>query len=316
MNTSNLAASNALEILRERALRGIDQKYDGQLKDLALLRIEEELAIIDKQGSAFEYNIVSGILNVVSASQGEVITWGTTGSSLISYAIGLSNIEPLDSTPKLYPEFFFGINGEILPDFEIHVKSSVYPRILQYIDDHKDELNVMAIKKYETLTKVGWGKWSEDNNCNDPSSGTFYIFIGKRGEDQRVRDALLSGQVIDVCKPKDFAEYVKCYGLEHGTGTWEDNAEMLFKEGRVPLQDLIAHREDVYELLIDYGVEKPMAYSIAQYVRKGKVNAHGWRSEMWEALYAAKVPDWFISSCEKIRYLFPRSHAMQLYSML
>lgn len=304
------------DALRECALRGIDQKYNGQLKETALLRIEEELAYIDKQGSAFEYNIVSGILNAVGAAPDEFIMCGTMASSLISYAIGLSNIESLDSTPKLYPEFFFGINGEVLPYFDIFIKPSLYLRILQYIDNHKDELNVMKIEKHETFTKVGWGKWSDDKYCNDPSSGMFHIVLSKIADDQRVRDALLSGQVIDVCNPQDFAEYVKCHGLEHGTGTWEGNAELLFKEGIVPLKDLIAYREDVYELLIDYGLEKPMAYSVAQYVRKGKVYARGWTSEMLEAMDAAKVPDWFMSSCEKIRYLLPRAHPMQLYSML
>ena len=117
----------------------------------------------------------------------------------------------------------------------------------------------------------------------------------------------------DVCHPRTFSEYVKCFGLKHSTGVWEDNAEILLRERNVPFADLLAHREDVYEYLLKHGIEKDTAFEIAEYVRKGKANRRGWTPEMLEALDEAGIPDWFRGSCEKIRYLFTRAHAMTLY---
>ena len=103
---------------------------------------------------------------------------------------------------------------------------------------------------------------------------------------------------------------MKCYGLAHGTNVWEGNAENLLKDGTLLPSELIADREDVYEYLIQHGFEKRAAFEIAESVRKGRIHKSGWKTEQLEALREKEVPEWFIESCKKIQYLFPRAHSM------
>lgn len=117
--------------------------------------------------------------------------------------------------------------------------------------------------------------------------------------------------IIKETKPETFEALVKIYGLAHGTDVWIDNAQILFKEELVVISDVIASRDDVYDTLIKAGIEEKIAYKLTEDVRKGKV----WngRSEVWKKyrfiLEKKGVPDWFIWSCEQIKYLFPRAHS-------
>ena len=75
--------------------------------------------------------------------------------------------------------------------------------------------------------------------------------------------------------------------------------------------NLIACREDVYEYMLDYGISESMAYEIAEYVRKGKVERLGWPEEMLCSMEKAEIPEWYRESCQKIKYLFPRAHILE-----
>lgn len=119
--------------------------------------------------------------------------------------------------------------------------------------------------------------------------------------------------VFDVLKTADcrsFDDLVKVNGLVHGTGTWIDNAETLLNDGTVAISDLIATREDIFDSLLNYGLCDETAFRIAEEVRRGKVSAG--RSSKWGEYKAVmeehEVPEWFIDSCERIMYLFPRAH--------
>ncbi len=90
----------------------------------------------------------------------------------------------------------------------------------------------------------------------------------------------------------------------------EDNIELLVKQGFITFEEAIGTREDVYELLIGYGVDKYRAYIIAEYVRKGRVKMYGWDSEMSSVMTEARVPVWFTDSCKKIFHLWSRSDAL------
>ncbi|MCR4762894.1 MAG: hypothetical protein K5696_05130, partial [Lachnospiraceae bacterium] len=126
-------------------------------------------------------------------------------------------------------------------------------------------------------------------------------------------DELIEKEILDACDPKTDAEYVKCFGMSLSTGTWTDNAEVLLRDGTAPLKELIATREDVYEYLLDHGIEREKAFEIAEYVRKGKANSRGWKDGMLETMQAAGIPEWYVHSCEKVRYLFPRAHVLAYY---
>ena len=105
--------------------------------------------------------------------------------------------------------------------------------------------------------------------------------------------------------PHSFADLVGLSGLLHGTGTWLGNAEELIDAGTATLSDCICCRDDIMDELLRRGMDRRTAFTVMQSVRKGK----GLTDEMEEAMREAGVPGWYIDSCRKIRYLFPRAHA-------
>ena len=112
--------------------------------------------------------------------------------------------------------------------------------------------------------------------------------------------------ILTMTKPRNFYEVLKINGLTHGTNTWKDNAEPLLAKGTCKLTDTVAFRDDIMLDLIAYGMDRKDAFFIMEHVRKGK----GMTSEQEEMMRAFSVPDWYIESCKKILYLFPKAHAV------
>ena len=111
-------------------------------------------------------------------------------------------------------------------------------------------------------------------------------------------------------KPKSFDDLVQISGLSHGTGIWLDNGENLLNEGRT-LCELPALRDDILLQLMQYGLEKDSACQIAECVRRGKFYYYSDLTfEPVELMRSKNVPEWYIQSLRKIRYLFPKAHAV------
>ena len=116
-------------------------------------------------------------------------------------------------------------------------------------------------------------------------------------------------QMVEDVQPKNFGQIVRVSGYSHGTDVWLNNAQDLIKEGKPP-EDTIATRDDVMTNLIAMGVEPSLAFKTMEYVRKGKAAKNGLEPKMLDAMKAAKVPEWFINSCQTVKYLFPKAHAI------
>ncbi|CDZ75016.1 DNA polymerase III PolC-type [Peptoniphilus sp. ING2-D1G] len=113
-------------------------------------------------------------------------------------------------------------------------------------------------------------------------------------------------QMLMETKPQNFAELVRISGLSHGTDVWTNNAQDLVKDGRAKLSDVICTREDIMLYLIRAGAENKMAFDTMERVRKGR----GLTEEQIEIMNKLDLPEWYIESCKKIKYMFPKAHAV------
>ena len=112
-------------------------------------------------------------------------------------------------------------------------------------------------------------------------------------------------QMVQDTKPQTLSDLIRISGLSHGTNVWLGNAQELVKSGKATISTAICTRDDIMIYLINKGVESALAFTIMESVRKGK----GLKPEWEEAMKAQDVPDWYIWSCKKISYMFPKAHA-------
>ncbi len=112
-------------------------------------------------------------------------------------------------------------------------------------------------------------------------------------------------QMIDDTHPDCFSDLVRISGFSHGTDVWLGNAQDLIRGGTCTLHDAISARDDIMMYLIHHGIDPLLSFKTMEGVRKGK----GIKPDVVEILRKGDVPEWYIESCQKIKYLFPRAHA-------
>ena len=237
----------------------------------------------------------------------------TTGQHPGGIVVIPTDHEVYDFTPVQYPADDADSNWKTT-HFDFH---SIHDTILKL--DLLGHVDPMALKMMSDLTGVKL----TDIPMNDKKVLSLFSSAKALGMDHDYFNsktgALLLPEfntefvrgVLEETMPKSFSDLVIISGLTHGTGVWEGNAKDLIKDKTATLQEVIGCRDDIMTYLRNKDIPSNIAFMIMEDVRKGR----GLKEEYLEIMKAKKVPDYYINSCNKIKYMFPKGHAVAYVTM-
>ena len=237
----------------------------------------------------------------------------TTGQHPGGIVVVPTDHEVYDFTPVQYPADDIDSNWKTT-HFDFH---SIHDTILKL--DLLGHVDPMALKMMSDLTGVKL----TDIPMNDKKVLSLFSSPKALGMDHDYFNsktgALLLPEfntefvrgVLEETHPQTFSDLVIISGLTHGTGVWQGNSDQLIKDKTTTLQEVIGCRDDIMTYLSEKGISNSVAFMIMEDVRKGK----GLKEEYEAAMRANKVPDWYIDSCKKIKYMFPKGHAVAYVTM-
>ncbi len=265
----------------------------------------------ERQGIDLETVSNADIAYLAAGCQGVKRTTGQHPGGLVVIPTGY---DVLDFTPVQYPADKSEDNS-MTTHFDF---SAIHDNVLKL--DLLGHVDPQALKLLSDLTGVK----IEDIPMNDPEA--LSLFSSSEALKRQIKNlrSLQNGalglpefgtpfvmEMLNQTKPKTFGELVILSGLSHGKGVWVGNAKDIINEGKGTLLEVIGCRDDIMTYLMDKGVPPKTAFAIMEDVRRGRKV----KKEFENVMKACKVPSYYIDSCNKIKYMFPKAHATAYVTM-
>lgn len=236
----------------------------------------------------------------------------TTGQHPGGIIVIPAYMEVFDFTPYQYPAEdtdakwytthfeFHDIEPNVL---KLDILGHDDPTVLKYLcDDLKMGINDIPLDDTEVLSIFS------SNDALKISKNESRYKVGTLGVPEFGTNFTI--QMLEEVMPTTFAELIKISGLSHGTDVWNGNARDLILNKICDFKEVIGCRDDIMLYLIKCGIDKGQSFKMSEFIRKGKVHKE---PEKWEEFKQImkdhEIPSWYIASCEKIKYMFPKAHA-------
>ena len=288
--------------------------YGSRLPDIVKERLDAELGSIIENGFSFLYMIAYMSVEKSRAAGYPVCASGSVGASVVAYLLGISDFDPIAFSIPF--ETFGGLHGEKWPYFTLQF-SDVYldgnqsylEEILEYHKPESMEASSIYLLRRDTLTtihKLEELTGVDANSIPLDDEKTLHLLANADTVGIPLFEEEDAREMIRIAKPQSFDDFIRIAGLSFGTDTWFDNAENLIKSDSATIAEVISSRDELMLYLMEKGVCRERAFAIMENIRKGKGLAVEDRDRMKES----GVPEWYVESCGKIQYLFPKAHAV------
>ena len=311
-----LLLENNIEI-KELAYNGAYRIYEKTLPKQVQERLDKEQKSIIENDYTTLYMIAQKLVQKSNEDGYIMGIRGSVGSSLVAYCLGITEIDPIKYNIPF--ETFAGYYGNKEPNIVLTVakdyKTKLEEYIVEILANSKEKLDNHTIEILEDDTITILNKLHELTSI-DPTTISLY--------DKETLKTMCSADTLDIpyfnfkqvkdiileTKPTTFDELIKIAGLYYGTDLWTNNAQDLIKNGITTLNEIISCRDDIMNDLIKAGIDPKIAFEIMETMRKGKPVCN--KEPLWEdyknIMKKHNITEWYIKSCEKIRYAFPKAH--------
>lgn len=289
---------NAEQTIKDITKAKLEEIFKDNLTDETLERYTSEIEFITNNNYIDTYMSAYLICKKAHADKELILLRGDTSSSLVAYLLGISCINPIQYNIPY-------INRK--PNFEMEVSIEYLNTIKQYMAQ-LGELQGVSITyndKIAILQDMKLITGLDYNNIDIDTKVLEFIRDGKIKYNEFSTD--IAKEIISKAKPQTISDYIQVYALLHGTDVWQNNIEHLIKEHNI--KELPCTRDDIYMTLLNNGIDKQTAFKIMEIISKGKALTDNvvW-NELATIMRKHNIEDWYITSLENIKYLFPKSH--------
>ena len=308
--------------------------YGEELPKAVQERLETEINSILKNGFAAIYMIAHKLVKK-SNEDGYLVGFrGNVGASLVAYLLGITEIDPL--VYHIPFESFAGLDGDNIPDIDLNFSKDYQSEICKYVEEtlqypRNNKEQSTFIIRFDISATDGTPISIDLLSHDDPTIiRRMEALTGVNAktiplDDKKTLSVLRKADTLGVsefgtdfvrnmikgAKPKDFDDFVKIFGLAFGTDVWESNADELISSGVAAISEVIALKDEIMAYLTDKNLDRETAYNIMANVWKGE----GLTPKQEDIMTKAGIPGWYIESCNKILYIFPKAQAVA-YTMM